>query len=167
MPERLNNNTIQSSMHDAGCVRVQTDRKISIPSPDSDREMAIRCADWNMLERRLTAASAPPRDYSSLYWFFFGLSGSAWLSLAPLAITKDLPAWVLPSYGAFAVTFLVCGIVTVFLSRDQRRMRQTIMTGLLEDVKEIGGRFSFGQTAGEELTGSTVVELPDRTAPAR
>src|SRR5208337_2696939 len=102
MNEGLNQEVIQSSSFNNE-VRVNRDRTISIPSPDSDREMAIRCADWRMLERRLTvAASDPPKDYSTLYGIFFGLSGSAWLSLIPLAIIKNLPTWVLPSYIAFA-----------------------------------------------------------------
>jgi hypothetical protein len=165
MTERLNQDGIQNSSYEAGCVQVQMDRKISIPSPDSDREMAIRCADWKMLERRLTAASDLPKDYSTLYGILFGLSGSAWLSLIPLAITKDLPAWVLPSYGALAFASLLCGIFTVFLSRDQRRTRRTMMTALLDDVKEIGGRFTFGPTQGQKTIDATVLELPNRATP--
>lgn len=167
MPDRLNNDTIQSPFQDAGCVRVPMDRKISIPSPDSDQEMAIRCADWKMLERRLAAASDPPKDYSVVHSALFGFSGSAWLSLIPLAIIKDLPAWVMPSSIALAVSSLLCGIFAVFLSRDQRRIRRTIMTGLLDDVKEIGARFTFGQTASQELTGSMVVDPPSQTTPIR
>lgn len=133
---------IQSSPCNVGYVQVPGNRTISIPSTDSDREMAIRCADWKMLERRLTAVSDPPKDYSTLYGILFGLSGSAFLSLIPLAFAKDLPAWVFLAYTAFAIICLFCGAFTVFLSRDQRRTRKTMMTALLEDVREIGNRFA-------------------------
>lgn len=162
MPDRLNPPTIQISSHDAGCVQVRMNRKISIPTPDSDREMAIRCADWKMLERRLVIASDPPKDYSSMYWFLFGLSGSAGFSLIPLAATKDLSAWVLPSFGALTVVFLLCGIFAAFLTRDLRRTRKTIMTTLLDDVKEIGARFTFEPTQSQGNVDPTVVELPNR-----
>jgi hypothetical protein len=162
MPERLSQDIAQSSSVNAGYVQMRRERTISIPSPDSDREMAIRCADWKMLETRLTAALNPPKDYSALYGTLFGLSGSAGLSLIPLSITKDLPAWVLPAYGAIAVACLFCGIFTVFLSRDQRKTRKTMMTILLDDVREIGSRFAPGPTQGEQNIGAIVVEVSNR-----
>lgn len=156
---------IQSPSCNAGYVQVPRDRTISIPSPDSDREMAIRCADWKMLEKRLIAASDPPKNYSTLYGIFFGLSGSASISLMPLAITKDLPAWVLPSYIAFAVACLFCGIFVVIYSRDQRKTRKTTMTALLEDIKEIGSRFTAGSTPDGQIIDETVVEDSNRAIP--
>jgi hypothetical protein len=117
--------------------------------------MAIRCADWKRLKRSITEASDPPKDYSTLYGIFFGLSGSAWLSLIPLAIIKDLPVWVLPVYIAFAVTFLICGILTVYFSRVLRGTRRTRMTALLEDVTEIDKGFPSDPTQdGQDINGS-------------
>ncbi len=162
MTERLNQDIIQSSSVNAGSVRVRRDRTISIPSPDSDREMAIRCADWKMLEKRLTTASDPPKDYSTLYGTFFGLSGAAWLSLVPLAFTKDLPTWILPAHTAFAVACLFCGIFTVVVNRDQRNTRKTMMTALLDDVKEIGNRFTPGAIPGGQISDATVIEASNR-----
>ncbi len=142
MAEKFDLNVMQDLSNNAGFVQVQRPRTISIPSPDSDREMAIRCADWKMLEKRLTATSNPPKNYSTLYGTLFGLSGSAVLSLIPLANTKDLPAWVLPSYGAFAFTCAFCGIFTFFLTRGQQKIYKTTITDLLDYVKEIGSRFA-------------------------
>lgn len=156
---------IQSQSCNAGYVQVPRDRKISIPSPDSDLEMAIRCVDWKRLETRLTAASDPPKDYSTLYGTLFGLSGSAWLSLIPLAHTKDLPAWVLPSFSAFAIACLFCGIFAVILSRDQRKTRKTMMTALLDDVREIGSRFTPEPQPDDQTTDATVVEDSSQNRP--
>jgi hypothetical protein len=159
MNEKLNQDLIlQYSSRNAGCVQVKMDRTISMPSPDSDRAMAIRCADWKMLERRLNAAALdPPKDYSTLYGIFFGLSGSAWLSLIPLTIIKDLPTWILPSYIAFASACLFCGIFVFIFNRDKRKTRKTMMTALLDDVREIGSRFTPGPTQGEQTTDATLV----------
>lgn len=141
MVDTLNQDVTRSPCLNDGCIQVQSDRRISIPSPDSDREMAIRCADWKRLEKRLTDLSDSPKSYSTLYGILFGLSGSAGLTLIPLGFTTDLAAWVLPLYGIFALGSLFCGIFTVYLSRDQRRTRQSMMTTLLDDVRDIGNRF--------------------------
>jgi len=157
MTERSSQITTQNPMRDAGYIRVPRDLNISIPSPDSDRVMAIRWADWKRLERSLTNALDPPKDYSTLYGVFFGLSGSAFLSLISLAIIKDLPAWVLPSYIGFALIPLACGILTVYFSRLLRGTRRTMITDLLEEVREIGKTFSPGPTQDGEI-----IDVPNR-----
>jgi hypothetical protein len=156
---------IQSPSCNAGYVQVPRDRTISIPSPDSDREMAIRCADWTMLERRLSSLLIPPKDYSNLYSALFGIGGSALLYLIPLAFTKDIPAWVLWLYGTFTAIFLLCGAFTFFLSRDYRNTRNTMMTALLEDIKEIGSRFTPGSIPGGQIIDETVVEDSSQANP--
>jgi hypothetical protein len=155
MPTRSNQDIGPSN---DGSIRVQREQTISMPSPDSERGMFIRFVDWKKLETRLTAAIETPKDYSTLYGILFGLSGSAFLSLMPLGITKDLPAWVLPAYSIFAVASLFCGIFTIILSRDQRRTRKTIITVLLDDVKEIGSRYTTTPTQNEQVTDPKVVE---------
>lgn len=154
--------TTPNSSCNSGSVRVPRNLEISIPSPDSDRVMAIRCTDWIRLERSLTDASAPPKEYSALYGVLFGFSGSAFLSVIPLTITKDLPPWVLSSTIALVVASLFCGIFVVIISRDQQIIRKTMMTALLEDVKEIGNRYNRESTEGEQIMNSAVYELPDR-----
>ncbi len=142
MTERSNQNLIQPPILNAPSVRVRADRTISISSPDSDREMAIRCTDWNRLEKRLARSSDYPKDYSTLYGIFFGLFGSACLSIIPLAITRDLPPWVLPLYIVFTAACLFGGIFVLVFDKKVRIMQRTIVADLLEDVREIGSRFS-------------------------
>lgn len=153
MANDLNQDGIQSSSSIDGNLRVRRDLEISIPSPESDRLMSIRCADWNMLQRRLTAASDSPKDYSTLYGTLFGLSGSAFITLIPIGMTKDLPSWIIPAYWIFAFAFLFCGIFTVIISRDQRKLRKTAMTNLLEDFKEISERYTLTSIQGEQIIG--------------
>lgn len=156
---------IQGPSCNAGYVQVQRDRTISIPSPDSDLEMAIRCADWKMLERRLNSLLVPTKNYSNLYSALFGIGGSALLYLIPLAFTKDIPAWVLWLYGAFTSIFLICGAFIFFLSRDYRKTRNTMLTALLEDIKEIGSRFTQGLPQGGQIIEATVVEASNQDSP--
>jgi hypothetical protein len=165
MTERLNNLISQTPTPSTGCLQVAAQRNISIPSPDSDREMAIRCADWKRLERGLTQASDPPKEYSTLYGILFGLSGSAGLSLKPLAMTKDLPNWVLPAYIVFTVACLFCGLFVVFFSRGQRRTRMKMISDLLDDVREIGSRFVPPEMQDGQIVDAEEHELPDRTTP--
>jgi len=158
------NHLISQTQH-SSTLQVATQRNISMPSPDSDREMAIRCADWKRLERSLTQASDPPKEYSTLYGILFGLSGSAGLSLKPIAMSKDLPTWVLPAYIAFTVACLFCGIFVVFFSRGQRKTRMRLISDLLDDVREIGSRFVPPETQDGQIIDTEEHELPNRTTP--
>lgn len=165
MIDRLNQDVPQSLSRNTGLVQVRRDREISIPSLDSDREMAIRCADWKMLQKRLTAATALPKDYSNLVSALFAIGISAFLYLIPLAFTKDIPSWALWAYGAFAATFSLCGIFAFFLSRDYRKIRKTIITDLLDDVRDIEGRFTLGPTPGRQSINASEHELPTGDRP--
>jgi hypothetical protein len=141
MPENLNPNPIQPTLTSCGSVRVETHREISIPATAYDREMAVRCTDWDRLQRRLTARLADPKNYSTLYGILFGLGGSTGLSIIPLENTTGLPPWVLPLYYVATVALFAGGLFVLHFDRQARRTRQTEMTDLLDDVKEIGSRF--------------------------
>lgn len=163
MPQSSSPITTQNPLCHTGSVQVQRNLEISIPSPDSDRGMAIRCADWKRLEKNLAYVSNPPKDYSALYSALLGFSGSAWLSLIPFAITKNLPAWVMPSSIALAATSLFCGIFVVVLGRDQRKTRKTMLTALLDDVTEIGSRFAIGPTPDRQIIDASENKLPQNS----
>ena len=151
----------QNPFYNVGCVQVQRNQEIAFPSPDSDRGIVIRCDDFKRLKRSLTNASAPPKDYSALASGLLCFSGSAWLSLIPLAITKGLPAWVLPSDIALAGASLLCGIFVIFLGRDQRKSRKTMMSDLLENFTEIENRYRFplGPTQVRQIIKASEHEL--------
>ena len=143
MPERSNQNLIRASNPKCTFSACESGSdNFNFSSPNSDREMAIRCTDWNRLEKRLARLSDYPKDYSALYGIFFGLFGSACLSIIPLAITRDLPPWVLPLYIVFTAACLFSGIFVLVFDKKVRKMHRTIVADLLEDVREIGSRVS-------------------------
>lgn len=150
MTEGLIQGMVQDLSRNAGCVKVTRDLQISIPSSESERVMAIRCADWKRLDKRLEDAVVIPTDFSTLYGILFGLSGSAWLAVIPLAHTEDLPAWVLPTSIAIAFGTFILGCFVVCFSRVQRKTRKTMMTTLIDDVRDIGSRFTEESTGGGE-----------------
>jgi len=165
MTERLNNLITPNQPCASGCLEVPDKRTISLPSPDSDREMAIRCSDWKRIERGLEDALDLPTDFSTLYGILFGLSGSSGFSLIPLAMTKDLPVWVLPAYIAFTSAFLFCGVFVFFFSREQRKKRKKMLSDLLEHIKEIGDRFAPTSNQDRQNICAEEYELPNRAIP--
>jgi hypothetical protein len=146
---------MSNSSHNGGLVNVKRELQISIPSPESERVMAVRCADWKRLERGLNCVLDIPTNFSTLYGVLFGFGGSATLAIISLTYIKDLPAWVMPTFIALSVAFLFAGGFVVFFSRIQRKTRKTIMTNLLDDVRDIGSRYALEPTKGGEIIDAT------------
>jgi len=163
MAERLNQDVIQgSSCSPEFVLTVDRKRSISLPSPDSDREMSIRWSDLNNLKRGLTDALDIPTDFSVVYGLFFGFSGSALLACISLAFIKDLPPWVMPTSIALAVGSFIFGCGTVFFSRILRKIRRKTISNILDDVKEIERRFPEESAQQGEIIDAENYELPNR-----
>lgn len=145
MTERFNQDVTPSATPSAGCLQVQRNVRISVPSPDADREMIIRWEDLNKLKRGLTDALNIPTDYSALCGLFFGFSGSALLACISLSFAKDLPSWVMPTSVALVVGSFLFGCGTMYFSRELRKIRRKTISNLLTDVEEIERRFQSAQ----------------------
>lgn len=165
MAERLNQDGIQSSSVSPGSVQVRRDQIISIPSPDSDREMIIRWSDFNNLKRGLTDALDIPTDFSVLYGLLFGFSGSASLACISLTFTKDLPTWVMPTSIALAVGSCLVGCVIFYFSRIFRKIRRKTISNILDDVKEIERRFPEESAQNRQLIDATADEASNPDSP--
>jgi hypothetical protein len=71
----------------------------------------------------------------------FGFSASSFLSIAPIAVTKDLPAWVLPAYILTTFFTLVLGLLLVWLDKRLMQQRRSQIEDLDADMDEIERAF--------------------------
>jgi hypothetical protein len=165
MPEVSNKAINQNEIRNVSSVKLLRDREISIPTPDSEREMAIRCIDWKRLEKKLGRIGDTPKDFSVLYGIVFGFCGSAALTIIPLMLTKDLPAWVMPTYIIAVIASFLLGCFIFYFNRIQRNTVKTTISDLLEDVKDIGSNFPLEQIQNGEIIDTAVVNNSNSVDP--
>ena len=103
--------------------------------------MAIRVSDWRRIKANLSRAAEPAPDFSGVYYALFGFSGSTLLSAISIALARGLPAWVVPLHVCFIVFSSLGGWVMVRLNKHVRKFRQSSVTGILADIKEIDRTF--------------------------
>lgn len=72
------------------------ERRIVLPSEDSETLLPIRKADWERVKRRLSEIPRTTSWLSRAYSIFFGISGTAAFSTIPLFSLHDVPPWVIP-----------------------------------------------------------------------
>src|SRR5687767_11195978 len=99
-------------MADESSVKWNRSDDISVPVSDSERRYAIRKADWERLKRNLSECTDESSSLPVWYSILFGVSGSAGLSIFPIAITKDLSPWVTPLY---VIIFIAAGVLAFAL----------------------------------------------------
>src|SRR5437870_5803539 len=91
--------------------------QIAVPTPTTEARLAIRRSDWNRIRRNVLRFKEPQLNLPVWYSICFGFAASSLVSIAPIAVTKDLPTWVLPSY-VFATFFsLILGIILARLNK--------------------------------------------------
>jgi uncharacterized membrane-anchored protein YhcB (DUF1043 family) len=69
--------------------------------------------------------------------------------IAPIAVTKDLPAWVLPAYILTTLFSLILGIALVWLDRRLNQQRRSQIADLDADMDEIERTFDAQGTERE------------------
>ena len=125
----------------ANSICVRRKDPLIVPPQNSDGRLAIRLSDWCRIKTKLSGVAKPAPDFSGVYYVLFGISGSALLSLIPLAVARGLPAWVTPLYLCFFVFSLLCASVLVWANKDVRRSRRSSIVEILADIKEIDRTF--------------------------
>ena len=122
----------------ASSERIVTQRvAVSVPSPDSERRMEIRCADWERIKSAIYEVSHPISWLSRASSIFFGISGTAGLSIIPLTSSQGLPPWVIPTYICSLVFTLILGVVFLVLDRQGRARRKSDLLKIKKDMESI------------------------------
>jgi hypothetical protein len=122
--------------------------QIAVPTPTTEARLAIRRSDWNRIRRNVLRLKEPQLNLPVWYSIFFGFAASSLVSIAPIAVTKDLPAWVLPSY-VFATLFsLILGTILARLNKHLNQQRQSEVENLDADMDEIQRAFESQNLEG-------------------
>ena len=114
---------------------------VSIPSPDSERRMEIRRADWDRLKRRLSRLSHPIPKLHLVYSVLLGIASTASLSIIPLSKSQGLPVWVIPLYWCVTIFAFICAIVFIFIDRKVQSATSSGASDIEEDMEEIEKAF--------------------------
>jgi len=115
--------------------------KISIPSPDLERRIAIRYIDWSRCKRKIMRIKAPIPRLHLVYSGLFGISASSVLSIITHSGSENISPWILPLYSCIFFFSLVCAIVFVIVDLKLRERRKSDLEELSEDMNEIESTF--------------------------
>lgn len=123
---------------------------IALPQSDAEKRFAIRMSDWQRLGRYVSSCKQNPEpSLAGWYFLFFGISGSAILTIIPLGSATGLPAWVVPAYVCVAVATLVLALALVTISKWLRQQRNGRLDELQEEMSEIEAGFRDVGPLGE------------------
>jgi len=129
-----------------GSLRYTPTVSIAVPQSGVENRIGIRKADWLRIKRALTRCqnnSMPGR--SGWYFCLFGISGSAFLTVIPLAFSTGLPSWVVPAYICVAIGSGIVGLALVLIDRKLKTIRSDRLAELKGEMEEIEASFPQGQ----------------------
>jgi hypothetical protein len=131
---------------------VKRDVYIDVPPPHRERRLAIRYADWDRLKANLQRLAATlGHDFLSIvYSVLFGFAGSSGLSIIPILKTKDLPAWVAPSYIISTIAALLLGGVCAVLDWNNRAEVRGNVQYIVNEMGKIDSMFAQLGTVTEK-----------------
>jgi hypothetical protein len=119
---------------------------VALPQSAAEMRFAIRRSDWERLKRsvELCGKEVLP-NLAGWYFCFFGIGGSAMVSLYPLASATGVPTWVIPAYGCVTVFATVLGIVLMVIDRRLSHERKGRLDELGIDMNDIEDGFTAMQ----------------------
>ena len=111
---------------------------VALPQSDAEKRFAIRMSDWERLKRQMSKCGD---DYglnlSGWYFCSFGIAGSAFLSIIPLSLSKEVPYWVVPLYVCVGIFSALLGGALLHVSRRAARERKSRLEEIGIDMGEI------------------------------
>jgi hypothetical protein len=97
----------------------------------------IREGDWVRLKRLISQIIPAKRVFEVLASAFFGVAGSALLSLVAFSTTSSLASWVLPTTWAIFIGSVILAIALIIVDRLQKQLVTTSVTNVLEEMQAI------------------------------
>lgn len=99
--------------------------------------MMIRVRDFQQIRRRIERMAPKPESLASVYWALFGAAVASGAGIAPLYTVSDLPAWVIPAYFLGTGSFIVLGLILVFVDQALKRGRTVATAELVQEMKHL------------------------------
>jgi len=122
--------------------------QIAVPTPMTEARIAIRRLDWSRIRRNVSRLGEPQLNLPVWYSIFFGFAASSLVSIAPIAVTKDLPVWVLPAYVSTTFFSLILGIALAWVHKRMNQSRQSDIENLDTDMDAIERTFGSQNVGG-------------------
>ncbi len=126
-------------------IKFTREERVSVPSPDSERRMAIRCADWDRIKHRLSQVSDPIPYLRVIYSVIYGIAASAGLTIIPLARTEGLLPWVIPLYSCISFFGFLCASIFVIVDRRIHSVRTSQLLDITKDMDDIEKAHKVGE----------------------
>src|SRR5688572_23179660 len=102
-------------------LNIKRETPLTLPSPKSEEQMALRRAEWQRLRKRVGRLTDPLAGASSWAATFLGLALGGAVSLASVVgATEHRKSWVVPTLG---VSSIACFVIAVFAFWVHTKMR--------------------------------------------
>jgi len=139
---------------------------ISVPAPDREGRLAVRRADWDRIKRSLANCTRKPSLLPVWYSILFGVSGSAGLTIVPLLVTKDLPAWVLPAYIIATLASGLMAWILVRLDKERETTSGSEIALIQSDMKDVESAFQVSNPPTPPIPQAPIVAAAPAPAAA-
>jgi hypothetical protein len=117
-------------------------RKINTVIPVDTTEISIRQLDWRRIYREVKSIPRKNSFFLTAAGVFFGVGGSAILSLIPLyQAAQNVDPWVKPTYYIIGIAALIVGLIIVYFSKEEDKMIKSSCLAVQQDMKEINSIF--------------------------
>lgn len=113
-------------------------RRITIVTPKDTTEIQLRLVDWRRIYRKVKSISPSMSGRELFAGVFWGVTGSAFLSLVPLyQANPPVEPWVKAVLLVIALAALVVGIVIWRGAKDHAKDVITTRDDLMKDMWEL------------------------------
>ena len=117
-------------------------REINIVIPIDTTEILMRQLDWRRIYRKVKSIPRKNTLFLTAAGVFFGVGGSAILSLIPLyQATQYVDPWVKPTYCIIGIAALIVGLITFYFSKKEENVIESSCIEIQQDMKEINSIF--------------------------
>lgn len=115
---------------------VKTQDNVHLPSSEARQCYSVRRLDWQRFKRNLDRVATRHREFELWWALCFGFAAPTLISVIPLAIATDVPAWVVPAYLISAIAATLIGLVLRRMGKQDKSASSQTCTDVLEDMAD-------------------------------
>ena len=109
-----------------------------MPSESADEYMLVRIHDLQRIRKRIDEELSPRHEnISAGYFALFGAALATGVAVPPLLTASGLPSWIIPTFIVSASSFLVLGLVLVFVSCTVRKGQKRAGSEVAQEMRDL------------------------------
>ena len=117
-------------------------RNIDLFVPIDTTEISIRRIDWRRIYRKVKSIPRKSSFFLTVAGIFFGVGGSAMLSLIPLyQAAQNVEPWVKPAFCIIGIAAIILGFITAYFSKEKGKVIESSCLEVQQDMKEVYSLF--------------------------